>query len=70
MTAAEIFAAHATKCAPCSSGVIERPATLANACWEGSRLFKDAAATIRRDLERQAEKLKQPRVGHGEEGLE
>jgi hypothetical protein len=49
MTAAEIFAAHAAACARCRTVDLERPATLAQACLEGSRLLKDAISAGKRD---------------------
>lgn len=53
MTPAEIFAAHRAGCSACKSIDLERPATLAHACIEGSRLFKDAAAQAHRELTEQ-----------------
>ena len=40
---AELFAFHKTKCDRCAGVDLGRPATLAYACLEGSRMLKDLA---------------------------
>lgn len=39
--AGQAWEAHASTCEKCKQVVIEKPATLALACIEGARLFKD-----------------------------
>ena len=49
------WSSHAATCARCKAVELARPATLAQACLEGSKLAKDAAAELAARERRQAD---------------
>lgn len=47
---ADVWDAHRKSCARCRSVDLARPASIADSCLEGARMFKDVAAAAHAEL--------------------